>query len=104
MKIILLFLLLINFTYANDAIKGNPDKGQIYFKYLIAPQLKYNGAVFTKKFKKKKWIELFANDAQGFYQEFNIEKNSIDKKVLPHLKAFAITYSKDSTNHATCKE
>lgn len=104
MKSLLTFLLFANLLFANDLILGDADKGQVYYKYLIAPQLNYNGAVFTKKFTVQEWKELFSNNAKGFYEEFKIEKNSIEKEALSHIEAFATTYAKDSDNHATCSE
>jgi hypothetical protein len=104
MRHLFALLLLANLIFAEGITLGNAEKGQVYYKYLIAPHLSYNGAVFTKKFKVKEWVELFSNNGEGFYKEFKLDKNSIDRETLSHIEAFAITYAKDSDNHATCSE
>jgi len=102
-KNLLLSLILSSSINANDINTGNPYMGQTYYKYIFAPKLGYNGAVFSKKFTKAQWQELFSNQGEKFFQEFNLTQEGVDNDILIHLEAFALYYAKDSDIKPTCQ-
>jgi len=83
---------------------GNHYMGQTYYKYIFAPKLGYDGAIFSKKFTKVQWQELFANGGEKFFKEFNLSQEGVEGDTLTHLKAFAIYYAKDSDIQPTCQK
>ena len=105
MKKIFVVSLICYSLFASDTlVVGDPDKGQIYFKYFIAPIVNLNGAVFTKTHTVKEWQERFSNDGKLLFEEFKIDNKMIDKSFLNHLEAFCIRYAKDSDITPNCGE
>lgn len=102
----LIFTILSLFIYADDTIKG-----QTYYQYLLKDKLGYNGAVFSKKYTKKEWEQLFSNDAKALKTFLHQENPTLQnftnsdkfKKITPFLKAFVTTYAKDIKNSPSCK-
>jgi hypothetical protein len=89
---------------------GSHDKGLTYYKYLFKDELGYLGSKFTGKYTTKEWKKLFANDAKGFKEVFMGKSKKLDsllesekfERIAPHIKAFAIYYSKDSGYSPHC--
>lgn len=108
-KVLIILIFMSSFVYGQYE-DGSPDKGLTYYKFLLKKELKYNGSVFTAKFKAKEWHELFQNNAKGFKKEFRGITTNIDKlldsekfeKIAPHIKSFAMHYSKDSGYSPHC--
>jgi len=108
-KSLIVFIFVSSLLYGQYE-NGSYDKGLTYYKFLFKNELKYNGSVFTAKFKAKEWDKLFQNNAKGFKKEFGGITQKLDKllnskkfeKIAPHLKAFAIHYSQDSGYSPHC--
>lgn len=92
---------------------GDADKGQTYYFHLIKPELEINGATFARMHTTSEWEILFENSGQKFKIEFGNKSKKLDElfgskkfndEIMPHLKAFAETYSKDSNKIAGCDE
>ncbi len=75
--------------------------GQTYYAYFLSQQLG-EGSEFTKRHNARKWEELFARNAKGFYEKYDIEKELFDTEQLRHLEAFMKYYAKDKKKRATC--
>ena len=103
-KLLLVSCLCFNLIASEITPLGDPDKGQVYFKFFIAPIVNVNGAVFTKMYTVNEWKERFENDGKLLFDEFKIEKNMGDKGFLNHLEAFCIRYAKDSDISPNCGE
>lgn len=101
-KILFVAILLIQVVYSGEFYIGDPYKGQIYYKFFIAPQIGVNGAVSAKQFTKHEWREKFENSGKLFFEELNISKEGIDNQMLEHLEAFYIHYAKDSDFTPSC--
>ena len=108
-KLLLIFLFMSVFVNAQYE-GGSVDKGLTYYKYLFKKELNYNGSVFTAKFIAKEWENLFENNADGFKKEFSGATSKLDnllnsekfERIAPHIRAFAIHYSKDSGYSPHC--
>ncbi|QOG11816.1 hypothetical protein [Arcobacter sp. FWKO B] len=101
-KILFIVFLIVQIANSDVTFSGDPYKGQIYYKFLIVPQVGINGAVFTKQFTKQEWKEKFANSGKKFFEELNISKYGIDSEILQHLEAFCIYYASDSDVVPNC--
>ncbi len=88
----------------NHLLIGDPSKGQIYFKFYVAPIIGTNGVVFTKKYTINEWKERFANGGKLLFDEFKLDKNLFNEETLNHLEAFCIEYAKDSDVSPNCGE
>lgn len=110
MKIFLLLILL--FHASLFATENSVQRGQTYYKFILKPMLGYDGAVFSKKFTKKEWQELFSKKAIGFKEQFEGESTQLDGfmrtlkfvDISEDLKAFAIFYAKDASVTPSCQE
>jgi hypothetical protein len=110
MKKLILILLILSCSLFGQYENGSFDKGLTYYKFLFKNELKYDGSVFTAKYTAKEWEELFSNNAEGFKKEFLGITPKLDsllnskkfEKIAPHIKAFAIHYSKDSGYSPHC--
>jgi hypothetical protein len=107
-KIALIVSISLVFLYADD-FKGSFDRGQTYYKYLIKPHLGYSGETFVAKYTQMEWKVLFENRGELFKKEFGINKELKElfdsekfERMVPHLKAFAIHYAKDSGYSPHC--
>ncbi|MCK9337093.1 MAG: hypothetical protein M0P43_04585 [Arcobacteraceae bacterium] len=101
-KIVLIAIFIAQVIYASSLYSGDPYKGQVYYRFFIAPQVGVNGAVFTKQFTKQEWKEKFANSGKKFFSELNISNHAIDSEILQHLEAFCIYYASDSDVVPNC--
>ncbi len=48
--------------------------------------------------------EIYQDNGENFYKEFDIQINSFDNTVLQHIEAFSIYYAKDSDAVPNCAE
>jgi hypothetical protein len=107
MKHFIFILLFLSSVYAN----GNSEIGKTLYQTFFKDELGYIGDDFTAKYTAKEWEALFEDDARGLKEKFGVTQNlreffrrdDIDT-FLPHLKAFAITYAKDSGYVPNCIE
>jgi hypothetical protein len=105
MKSLLISLLLLVSVYADDIIKG-----QTYYLYTLKDKLGYNGAVFSKKYTKAQWKELFSNEAQELKILLSKENKELKpflysekfNKISPFLQTFVQHYAKDAEHSASC--
>jgi hypothetical protein len=108
-KLFSLSVLLSLFLFANE--QNSINKGQTYYKYILKPLLGYDGLVFTKKYTKKEWEELFEADAHNFVELFGKESQELNtflhsdkfKTIINDVKSFALYYAKDSTASPHCE-
>lgn len=104
-KILLIIMISCTLINANDSAKG-----QTYYRYILKPILGYNGAVFSKKYTKEQWEQIFKNNGSEFKNIFSKNNKEFEEfsktnkflKILPSLESFAIEYSKDSGTIAIC--
>lgn len=102
-KIVLMAIFITQVIYASSFLySGDPYKGQVYYRFFIAPQVGVNGAVFTKQFTQQQWKDMMSDGAKKFFSELNIVKNGLDDEILQHLEAFFIHYASDSDVVPNC--
>jgi hypothetical protein len=89
---------------------ADPAKGQkIYLKFM-KKDFGMNGVKFCQLHSQDEWADLFANDAAKFKEVFIAKfpdaKKFLEgkkfKKLMPHVKDFAIEYANDSGNVPAC--
>ena len=95
----LLFLLLGQLAFA-----GDPHRGQIFYRYVVAPITETRGDAFTKTHTKAEWEKLMHAEGELFLKTYHIPQGTLDSEALGHLKAFFIHYAKDSDVVAVCEE
>jgi len=108
-KLLISVAIFFNMAFAQYE-NGSHDKGLTYYKYLFKDELGYLGSEFTAKYTSKEWEKLFSNKAQGFKEVFLGKSKKLDRllqsekfdRIAPHIKAFAIYYSKDSGYSPHC--
>ena len=101
-KIAFILLLLHSLNYGVDT--SDPYKGQVYYKFFIAPKLGIDGAKFAKLHTKEEWSKIYQDNGENFYKKFDIQIYSFDNTVLQHIEAFSIYYAKDSDAVPNCAE
>lgn len=104
MKKIFILIFSCYVAFASNLEIPDADKGQLFYKYLVASHLNVTGAIFAKLHTKNEWDLIFSDDGKLFYKEFKIKENTFDENILSHLKAFSIKYAKDSDVSPNCDE
>lgn len=101
----------ITMTVVNTAAYADAAKGQkLYLKKLRKAFGGMNGAKFAGMHSQEEWEALFANDGAKFIDAMGSKypkskkflKGKGFKKILPHIKDFAIEYANDSGNVPSC--
>lgn len=108
MKIFLIVLFSFSTLFAT---MGSSEMGRTIYQSFFRDELGYIGDDFTAKYTIDEWEEIFKDEGKEFKLIFGVTPNlkaffqreDFDT-FLPHIKAFAIEYAKDSGYVPNCIE
>ena len=97
-------------SLASTSVMADPAKGQKYYLKKLKKYFDMNGTKFAASHSQEEWEELFAEDAQGFINEFSEKFPKAEKflkgkgfqKIKEDIFDFAYKYANDSGEVPSC--